>query len=224
MIEDNNITPPKQDSKHKGQLIFKGALGAIPFAGGLAGETFDLVWKSGYEKRLDNWRIKVSEELSKKYDATSITKLTENEEFQSLIAESTIIALKNHQKLKLKAILNLTINSTDSPVEYDFKKLFINYIDQFTEYHLRTIGVIKENLSLIGSNKFLTYNEHMQFILNDVFHGDDELRTLVIEELMVAKGLITKKRESEKQNVEKYYAFTILGQKFVDLIYNFDTD
>jgi len=220
MNDDRDLIPPEQDTKHKGQLVFKGALGAIPIAGGLVGETFDIIWKSGYEKRLENWRLAISKELSKKYDDSNIAKLARNEEFQSLVAESTIIALKNHQKLKLQAILNLVINSTESPIEYDFKKLFLDYIDQFTAYHLRSIGVIKENLNLIESNSFLTYNDHMKFILENVFHGDAELRGQVFEELMAVKGLITKKTDPiGKRGNKKYYCFTALGQKFVDLIF-----
>jgi len=223
MTENEELIPPKPDNEHKGQQLSKGVLSGIPFAGGFAGELLDMVWRTGYEKRLSEWRTDISIALSRKFDETNISTLIEDEEFQSLLAESTIIAIKNHQEDKLNAIKNLLVNSTSSPVNYDFKKLFLNYLDQFTMYHLRTIGHIYENLKP-GNKKFLSQNDHIGKILDEVFYGDEELRGQVFEELMAVKGLITKKQGPfAEYNTTTYYALTTLGQKFIKLVLEHDS-
>jgi len=223
MSKKENIIPAKSNIEQKGQQLSKGALGIIPFVGGLAGETLDLIWKTGYEKRLDQWRKSISESLSRKLDEENLSILFDTDEFQSLLAESTIIALRNHQEEKLIAVKNLLINSTVSTIEYDFKKLFLNYIDQFTAFHLRTIGHIYENLKPDNKN-FLSQNDHIQKILDEIFYGDEELRGQVFEELMAVKGLITKKKGPYAEfNTTTYYALTALGQKFMNLVLEHDS-
>lgn len=218
MSEKEKIVPPKSNFEQKGQQLSKGVLGIVPFVGGLAGETLDLVWRTGFEKRLDNWRASVSEALNNKLDEETLLTVFDSDEFQSLLAESTLIAVRNHQNIKLKAVKNLLINSTVSTIEYDFKKLFLNYIDQFTVFHLRTIGHIYENLKP-DNKKFLSQNDHIQKILDEIFHGDEELRGQIFEELMAVKGLITRKKGPyAKINTTTYYALTNLGQKFMSLV------
>lgn len=217
MSEDLEV--PKEGRSHKAQVLIKGGLGGIPIVGGTVGEAFDLIYKSGYEKRLKIWRESVSKKLIEVSASKPLDKLVVNEEFQSLLAESTLIALKNHQKTKLDAVLNLLINSTNSPVKYDFKKLFLNYIDQFTVYHLRSLGMIFENQKKINSKYLLASDQLHLKILNEVFHNDSELKNQVFEELEVIKGLIKIIKTNTKHfNTITLIELTSLGNKFISLI------
>ena len=213
---------PKEGKSHKAQAIIKGGLGAIPFVGGAVGETFDLIYKSGYEKRLEKWRIDVSARLNKLSDTVSISDLLKNDEFQSLLSEATVIALKNHQEIKLDAILNMVENSPGSPVDYDFKKLFLNYVDNFTGYHLRTLGLIAERHQQINEQNLDLEINFPQKILEEVFQGDEELRNLIMEELKVGKGLIAFAFLEYVPSRPESYVLSQLGIKFMKLITGID--
>ncbi|MEM9361468.1 MAG: hypothetical protein AAGA43_02485 [Bacteroidota bacterium] len=213
-----NLKVPKQDNKHRAQLVAKGVLGAIPIAGGAVAETFDMIYQSGYEKRLNTWREEVSNRLIKISKSISIEELSQNEEFQSLLTESTIVALKNHQKVKLDAVLNLLINSTESPLEYDFKKLFLNYLDQFTSYHLRTLGVVFENEKLFKTDNYQYAHDLHELIKKEVFHGDEELKGIVLEELEPIKGLIKHEKNRIKDQTTSSLVLTNHGKRFIELV------
>jgi len=219
MSKEKDFTLPESNLEHKSKSVIKGiAGGIIPFAGGLVGESLDLIWKTAYEKRLSEWRINVSTALSKVANQNVLNGLIDNEEFKSLMAESTIIALKNHQEKKLSAISNLLAKSTVSPLEYDFKKLFLNYIDQFTVYHLKTLNNIKKNLNETVAN-FLTVNDHKSKILEEIFYGENELCNQVFEELEAIKGLITtKKGPFLNFETTTYLSLSKLGEKFMSLV------
>lgn len=196
-------------------------MSSIPIVGGASAETFDLIYKSVYEKRLDIWRARVTRELNNQLEQNiSLEELIKNEEFQSILAETTIIALRNHQEKKLKTLLNVVRNSTTSPIKYDFKKLFIGYIDQFTEYHLRMLVFIADNEKLEGKTGHKNSSELRDLILEDVFHKDESLFSLFHEELEVAKGMFryrTKSRTIEKGKIS-FMKLTEMGKKFIDLI------
>lgn len=212
------INPPISDIEQKAQSLIKGALGAIPIIGGIAGESFDIIYKTGFEKRLNQWRISVSEVLNKLLEKQSLDSLAKDDEFHSLLLESTLVALKTHQQIKLDAVKQLLYNSTSSSTEYDFKKLFLNYIDQFTSYHLRTLGMILENQELINSNDRLDSSKLFEKINCEVFHNDEQLMAQVQEELTVGKGLIKKKKIEHQDKVVKYTVLSEIGKRFVDLI------
>ena len=218
MENEKSLIPPNENIEHKSQSLIKGLAGGIPFAGGLAGESLDLIWKTGYEKRLKEWRKNISNTLSSLLEQSTISELINNEEFKSLLAESSIIALRNHQEEKLNAIKNLLAKSVTSPLEYDFKKLFLNYIDQFTVYHIKALENINFNLNQTESN-FLPINKHKSRMLEEIFVGEDEFFNQIIEDLQVIKGLIiVKKGPIKNYNTTTYFALTKLGYKFVKFI------
>jgi len=219
-MAEENLEPPGIDLKHKAKLIVKGGLGGVPFAGGLLGEGFDLIYKSGYEKKLQKWRESITIKLIQIDNEKTIDNLVGNEEFHSLLVETSLIALKNHQQIKLDAISNLLISSTISPIDYDFKKLFVNYIDQFTTYHLRTMGMIIENERQKVSKNRLVFDQLHRKILKEVFYGESELKDQIFEELQIIKGLISKiKTNTEVYNVATFVILTKLGEKFAELVY-----
>lgn len=211
------IKPPKPNIEDIGKSLSKGVVGAIPFFGGLAGEVLENIWNTRSEKRLIKWRENISIALESKLDKSEIEALVDNEEFNSLLTEATIIALRNHQETKLNAIKNLLVNSTKSPEEYDFNKLFLNYIDQFTAYHLRILGSIQNNL-LVEKSDFLSMNNHKQKLLTEIFHGDGELMDQIVAELLSGKGLISDTKGAFKGfNTTQYLNLTNMGKRFITM-------
>lgn len=220
MDKKEKLIEPVPDLEEKAQGLVKGALGGVPFAGGAIGELFDIMYQSGYEKRLQTWRGDVSKRLNSLREEV-LKQLEQDEEFQSLLAESTLAVLKNHQEIKIEAIKNLLFNSTTSTVEYDFKKLFINYIDQFTAYHLRTMWMIFENNSL-DKSKQLSCNELDEKILKEVFHSDEAFNHVVRKELGLGKGLVDSPykeiiKYGHKLKI-RYLELTDHGKNFMTLI------
>ncbi len=214
----DELTPPKADKKHIASQFIKWGIGLIPYTAGAASEIFDLFYQSGYEKRLEMWREEVSGRINQLSEKISLEKLLRDEEFHSLLTELTFIALRNHQQIKLEAALNLLSNSPLSTLDYDFKKLFAIYIDQFTGFHLRTLFMIYENQQCEGKPGHLNGKELRQRLKEDIFINDTRLMSAIMEELDAVKGLVEGKSiQPSNQNI-RYLVLSHIGLSFIEMI------
>ena len=135
--------PSTDDTAH---LVATAILSTIPGAA----ELFEHFIMPPLEKRREEWREKVAEAL-KKLEANygfNLEHLQSNEHFITIVVQATTIAVRNHQKEKIKALQNALINSaTNSDVDDDIQLLFIRYIDELTPSHLKMLNFYIEHLA-----------------------------------------------------------------------------
>jgi len=162
----------KGDIVHK---VVKGGLSAIPFAGGLAAEFFDLVIKPPLSKRLDAWMESVTEGLKgleEKVEGFKVEDLSQNEMFITTFMQATQAATRNHQKEKLEALKNAALNAAlPNAPEDDIKLIFLNFVDILTPWHLRI-------LRFFNNPKEWLHNHEIKVDINDLPFGYSSVKVL----------------------------------------------
>lgn len=136
----NELALSKGDVFHAG---VKSAISMIPVAGGFASELFGLYVSAPAEKRKENVLIMIDNrlrELEEKVADFHTVMSERNESFVSATLQVTQIAMRTHQQDKLVALVNAITNSIlDSSVDDSIQQMFLTFIDNFNEWHLRLI-------------------------------------------------------------------------------------
>lgn len=187
----------------------KGVLGAIPFAGATAGEIFNMVIQPGVTQRQQQWMKDIADGLSKlenQVEGFNIEKLKNNDEFLSVLIEASQCAVRTHQEEKLYALRNIVENSIFTELEFDYQKLFLIYVNDFTVFHIQIMKRISDN----AINHALSYEQLEKKIIQDILSEDEELFNVIREELEVGKGLIKAENGG--------YCLSELGQHFMKFI------
>lgn len=139
--------PPKDSKAEATAALLKGALGAVPFAGGLMAELANL-YLNPLEKRKQYWMQEVGEAIIDLQNRLGLLpeSLQDNESFISFLYQATHIAIRNHQEDKIKALKKSIISAAEFPaVEDDLKFQFLRYVDELGVLHLRLLGCFHEN-------------------------------------------------------------------------------
>jgi hypothetical protein len=136
----------KKPKATKGDIVYTGAkavLSVIPLIGGPLKELFSAIVAPPLAKRQNEWIESIAEglvELHNKVDSFDIDALSENESFITTVTYATIIALRNHKEMKIKALRNAVLNSAvGNAPDDDLQLMFLNFIDAFTPWHLRIL-------------------------------------------------------------------------------------
>jgi hypothetical protein len=146
-IQTDRIDPIVESSADKAHRVARGIIGALPMFSGTALELFNSVVEVPLEKRKREWMLQVTDVLNELQDKFNfdIDSLASNEEFISLLLRSSQVAIKNHQKEKIKALkaalLNTAININ---ISEDEKAIFINLLDEFTVSHLEILKMVSK--------------------------------------------------------------------------------
>jgi hypothetical protein len=145
MSESALIKKPEPDSKDYAYAIVKGAISSIPLPilPGVAAEVMSLILASPLSKRQDEWITSIANglvELQERIDGFKLEDLSKNESFVSCVLHSTQAAIRTHQEEKLIALQNAVLNSAlPNAPEDDLQLIFINWIGEFTTWHLRVL-------------------------------------------------------------------------------------
>lgn len=149
----SNLEVPKESTKDKAHSIVKGAFGAIPFAGGVASETFGLILSQPITKRREEWMQAVVDKLNhleQKSESFKIENLKQSDEFVTFLIEASLIAFKTHQSEKLHYLENSIGNYFDNQLEFDKKYSFLRIIDELTPTHFVILNYISLNEEYIA--------------------------------------------------------------------------
>lgn len=179
--------------------LVKGAISAIPIAGGLGAELFNLIIAPPLAKRRDEWLDSIAcrlEELEKRIEGFKIESLSQNESFISTVMQATQVAMRNHQEEKLEALRNAVVNSAlPSEPDDNLIMIFINYIDTMTDWHIKIlcffndpIGWYKENNVNINEIVLSSPAQALEVAFNEL-KGKREFYSLIVKELF-NKGLM----------------------------------
>lgn len=164
-MEDDTTPIPKPSKSDATHSLVKAGLSAIPYIGGAAVELFQSVLQPPIEKRRIEWMESVGQQLKKLEDnGLALESLQDNEQFLSACLYATQLALRTHQKAKLEAFKNAIANvALELAPEESLQHLFLNFVDELTEVHLRILLVsqsptLPSNLGLGALSHVLEHN------------------------------------------------------------------
>lgn len=174
MEEINN-----QTSKEKRYSSIKDSIEVISslFPGGqLFVKTFERIFKDPYKKRKLEWFDSIKQKLEKielgisenknNIDTIIEKRQLDKEELLSTILQTTDIALKNHNEVKLEALRNIFVNSFIIDLDTNKKTTFISLIDEFNEYHIKMLHFLSQDDPWA---KYRNYNTRTRHVLLEIF-------------------------------------------------------
>jgi len=142
------MKPPPTDPKAElTAALVKGLVSVVPFVGGVVSEVAGL-YLNPLEKRKQLWLNEVAraiEEIQERFSRLPES-LENDESFISFLYQTTILALKNHQREKLEALSNALVSAADP--ERDSEDLvfqFIRYIDELSVTHLQILAGVEKH-------------------------------------------------------------------------------
>ena len=141
------LTSPKEGGGDWVHATVKGALGAIPLAGGLAAELFGMIVAPPVAKRRNDWMEDVAHELKvlEGKGALSTKDLSTNEQFIDAVFQSTHAAMRTSSALKRAALRNAVLNTAlrHAP-DIAYQQMFLEFIERFTEWHIRLLELFRD--------------------------------------------------------------------------------
>ena len=134
----DNLKADKGDVAH---VVAKAALSAIPVAGGPLAELFAFVITPPLEKRRHEWMEEVGKRLQAlEQKGLDLQGLQNNQEFLDAVLQATQAALRTSVEEKKTALANaVTHSATGANVDGALRHMFLNLVDDFTEWHLRLL-------------------------------------------------------------------------------------
>lgn len=160
------IEVPKQSKGDVAHTLTKAGLSVIPVVGGPAVELFQLLIQPPLEKRRTEWMAEVGEKLRElEVKGLKLEYLQKNQEFVSAVMYASHVALRTHKAEKLNALRNAILNVAKGQApEETVQHLFLNFIDSFTELHLRILKAFQAPSPLPNSSMGGLYAELLQNI------------------------------------------------------------
>lgn len=131
-------TKDRKDYLHKAAKV---GLNFVPIVGGGLAEIFETVFSAPIDKRKEEWLKTLAvtiDDLCAKVDGLTPEKLSNNSEFISVFLQASNIAIRTHNKEKLKA-LNAAVKNSILRKDLDESKkmIFLRLVDQMTPLHIK---------------------------------------------------------------------------------------
>lgn len=146
-IDKDLINPVVESTGDKAHRITRATIAAIPSLGGTLVEAFNGIIEPPMARRKKEWMIQVTEAVNELFEKGIVTEeeLANNEKFFTTLVHASNVALKNHQKEKIEALRNATINSAlpGSPDD-STQQMFLNLIDTITSWHIAILKLFQD--------------------------------------------------------------------------------
>jgi hypothetical protein len=138
--------PPDEPRTGLVDKLLAGALSSLPVAGGAAGAWYEYLMEGPYNRRLAEWRARVTGVVNELM--VKVERLLDNEVFLDAFIQSTRIAQSTHQEEKVRALRNALANSValDAP-DADEQARFFRLVDEFSARHIVLLGWINDHES-----------------------------------------------------------------------------
>lgn len=135
-MSEESLEVPQADSADAAHLVASTLVGLIPFVG--VADLFKFIVSPSLEKRKDRWMQLVVEAIRTLQARTefSIEGLRDNEEFTTLLIQTTQSAMKTHVESKHQLLKTALINAALTNFEFDLKQVYLNLLDRFTPSHI----------------------------------------------------------------------------------------
>lgn len=147
-------TVPKRQGADVAHALVRGTLGAIPIAGGLAGEVFALVLRPPLERRAEEWMNDIANRLSRleKANPSRFGELVSDEGFCSVAIAATQAAFRSPHAEKSALLAHAVEQAAiGSDVDLDLQLTFVRFIDDLSVSHVRILT------ALVTSGETLAY-------------------------------------------------------------------
>ena len=148
-VDKEDIDPILESAADKMHRILRAGLSFLPVGSGAAVELLNAIIMPPLERRKIKWMVDVTESLNKlEADAKiDLKKLSDNEEFITLMISASQLAIKNHAKEKIDSLRNIVLNKACG-MNYDdsLQGIFVNLVDQFTPLHIKLLKIFHEGL------------------------------------------------------------------------------
>lgn len=145
-MSDEKFQPPEESKWDKGHALVKGAIGAIPIAGGAGAELFQMIVTPPLEKRRQEWMEDVGRALNRLHEEEKIEweAIQDDPAFITAVMHASQVAIRNHQEEKRNALRNAVLNIALGKEPDEIRQLiFLNLIDRLTVTHLRMLKVFQ---------------------------------------------------------------------------------
>ncbi|HET7057475.1 MAG TPA: hypothetical protein VFI05_02010, partial [Nitrospiraceae bacterium] len=92
-------------------------------------------------------------EVQRRVEGLTTEKLAANETFVTVAMQASQMAIRNHQKEKLRALRNAVLNSAlPNPPQEDEQMIFLRLVDQLTPWHLRVLRLFNDPVEWMKEN------------------------------------------------------------------------
>lgn len=131
---------PEKDDRDFGYRVAKPTMGAVPFAGPYLQEVLGTAIGLPSAKRQAAWFKSIGKDLldvCKRVDGLTPEALGQNEEFQSVVATATGIAMRNHRQEKLEALRKIVIHTAEGfQIDEVLRNTFLALVDRLSPLHI----------------------------------------------------------------------------------------
>ena len=167
-MDPEEIKPSAQDYAFK---LVKGAIGAVPFVGGLLGELLDIAIVPHQQRKLTEWFEYVDYTLNEllKSGTKSKEQIFNDEQFLSVFQKTSRIYVNNFEEQKKLLLQSYLKASIIKEIQIDKRDIFLKIIDELSQSQLLILKVIYENET---SDKYL-YQNKLEEILSEKFTNND---------------------------------------------------
>lgn len=134
-----NLEPPTHSGADEVHSLIKSVLP------GPSALFFSELFQSPYEARLDEWYIKVAQNITLLNERLIKTEdLLKKPAFVDAVFQATRIAIANSEKEKIEALQNALFNvGVNSSPDRALQQIYFSYIDSFSALHLRILKLAK---------------------------------------------------------------------------------
>lgn len=236
MVNEKLDVPHKETKDHL-YWFAKQVINIIP-CGSILSEILSEYLPSSFERRKEKWFREVANRLDEliEKDNNFIDSLKNNEEFISLLLETTQKALRTHLDEKINLYARILKNSILIDVSYYLKSIFIRYIEELHPVQILFMDYIYSNKDkLFQLDSFSDYyylfekeNKVIDLTIDNMwfFLMDLEKRGLIYvsdnlnpPELKVAKTFESYNVKCENPILDQpYISINELGIKFLQMI------
>lgn len=140
--------PPKKTLGDAAHVVVKGALSAVPVAGGPLAELFAYLVAEPIAKRRDQWINEIAgklRELEERAEQPLIEKLKDDPSFTTVLLDASQIAMRNHQAEKITALRNAVLNAALGEMPDDIERsIVLALIDRLTPAHVAVLSLMQE--------------------------------------------------------------------------------
>ena len=227
--------------KNKYDLLHTGVktiINLLPGIGGSINEVFNAFITPPIEKRREKWMQNVVNLLNKleENQKDTIKRLTNDDEFISLLILASKYALQTHLESKHKMLIQSLSNSLVRKIAFDVKETFIHLINDLSIVHIQILHFIvnnKQNIQEITEAKelYTLFKEKITEIENvDLFAFQYFLKDLETKGLLIISSSfdLTDNQVREPKRLtsgfvnEKlgYIEISNLGMSFLSFINN----
>lgn len=146
-MSDDNVPVPKESKLDTAHALVKGALGSVPFVGGLVAEVFGIAIAPPIQRRNREFAEYVAQSLDelRKQHGITFEEMAENPKFINSVSQVAQAAIATSNDEKREALRNALLNSALPKAPDETRcHVFVRMIDELTAAHLKLLSILSD--------------------------------------------------------------------------------